>query len=37
MQIMHLGAELLAAVGAHVRTHAYGHTHASEHTRCHLK
>lgn len=28
MQIMHPGSLLVAAVGAHVRTHAYVHTYA---------
>lgn len=31
MQIMHLGAQILAAVLAHVRTHAYGRTRAYKH------
>lgn len=34
---MHLGTQLLAAVGAHVHTHAYGHTHAYKHTHWDLK
>lgn len=37
MQIMHLGTQLFAAVGAHVRTHAYGHTHAYKHTHWDLR
>lgn len=32
MQIMHLGALILAAVLAHVRTHAYGRTHMGTNT-----
>lgn len=32
MQIMHLGAQILAAVLAHVHTHEYGRTHTYKHT-----
>lgn len=32
---MHLGIQLLAAVGAHVHTHAYGHKHMPPNTDTH--
>lgn len=34
MQIMHRRTQLLAAVGAHVHTHAYRHKHAYRRKHC---